>query len=193
MTYSNRINISKSKKGKIAWNKGLKNIYTQEMKDNISKKLKGRIPWNKGLKYLICDGKKIMLDKENIETIEYNKKIKIICLDTGEIFDCLKDVSKKFKINYSTLKYNIKKGKNNINGITFQKIGYIENKHSEVTKKYLSDISKIKIKIICVETGEIFDSIKDAAIKLQIGYSALKNNVSGKSKTTNGLTFKKII
>lgn len=148
MTYSNKSNISKSKKGKPAWNKGLTNIYTQETKDSISKKLKGKVPWNKGLNYMLIDGEKVMLNKENIGKVEYNKKVKVMCLNTGEVFDCLKDVSNKFKINYSTLKYNIRKGKNTINGITFKKIGYISNNHTEETKKSMSQNSKLKIKIL---------------------------------------------
>ncbi len=43
-----RKNISKSKKGLPAWNKGKNDYVTNEMRQAISEKNKGKIPWNKG-------------------------------------------------------------------------------------------------------------------------------------------------
>jgi group I intron endonuclease len=37
-------------KGRPAWNKGKKNIYSEETKNKMGKSMKGRIPWNKGEK-----------------------------------------------------------------------------------------------------------------------------------------------
>lgn len=42
--------ISESKKGRIPWNKGKKNIYSEETLKKISEKKKGQIPPNKGKK-----------------------------------------------------------------------------------------------------------------------------------------------
>ena len=48
--YKNGEIFIKRKKGITPWNKGLKNVYSEECKLKISQSLKGNIPWNKGLK-----------------------------------------------------------------------------------------------------------------------------------------------
>lgn len=46
-----KINQSKSHKGQIAWNKGKKNVYSNETLEKMKTSLKGRKVWNKGKKY----------------------------------------------------------------------------------------------------------------------------------------------
>jgi hypothetical protein len=36
-------------KGRIPWNKGLKNCITEETRKKLSEKKKGKAPWNKGM------------------------------------------------------------------------------------------------------------------------------------------------
>lgn len=48
------------------------------------------------------------------------------------------------------------------------------------------------IKVLCVETGEIFDSLKEAAAKLKCDAGYIGLVASGKKRFTNGYTFKKI-
>ena len=140
MTYSNKKNISKANKGKIAWNKGLTGIYSKETLEKISQKSKGKIPWNKGLK-----------DVYSEETL--------------------------FKIS------NSRKGKP----------GYWKGKTiNEEQRKKISNSTKNKIRIMCIETGIIFESIREASEILGIGYSALKKHLSGNTKSSGGFTFSKV-
>ena len=44
------LKVSESHKGKPAWNKGLKNIYSDETRRKMSEANKGKPAWNKGLK-----------------------------------------------------------------------------------------------------------------------------------------------
>ena len=47
-------------------------------------------------------------------------------------------------------------------------------------------------KIKCLETGEIFDSIKDCASKLNIDASNLSKHLKGKYKKVHGLHFERV-
>ena len=50
-----------------------------------------------------------------------------------------------------------------------------------------TDIRKIFQKqIICIETGEIFDSVKDAAAKIGVHHSSISQVLNGKTKTSGG-------
>ncbi len=73
------------------------------------------------------------------------------------------------------------------------------NKGTKVTNKEtltrLSDshkgqIAHNKTAIICVETQEHFESIRDASVKLNLQSSKICNVLKGKRKSTGGLTFK---
>ncbi|MGP1351652.1 MAG: NUMOD4 domain-containing protein [Hoylesella marshii] len=47
-------------------------------------------------------------------------------------------------------------------------------------------------RILCVETGEIYASIKDAANKINITHSDIDHVLSGRSKSAGGYTWKRI-
>lgn len=56
----------------------------------------------------------------------------------------------------------------------------IREKHLQLTEK-----------IVCVETGKIYDCQKDAAIDLNIRQGHISEQINGKRKTASGYTFKK--
>lgn len=64
-------------------------------------------------------------------------------------------------------------------------------KHSEETKKKISLKSRGRFnrKVIDTETGEVFDSLKDAALFLNIKYKALHSMVSGKYKNKTNIKY----
>ena len=53
--------------------------------------------------------------------------------------------------------------------------------HSEETKKKLREINNKKV--ICIETGQVFNSIKEASKYVGVGGSAIGNCLSGRNKT----------
>lgn len=64
-------------------------------------------------------------------------------------------------------------------------------KHSEETKRKMSEAHKDwSKKVLCVETGEIFESAKDAQRKTGIYQSSISNVCNGKLKTTGGYHWK---
>jgi hypothetical protein len=66
--------ISKNKKGKKPWNKGLKNWMSEEGKQRMIASKKGLIPWNKGKEFLAVKGSKNVNWKNGVTPI--NEKIR---------------------------------------------------------------------------------------------------------------------
>lgn len=58
------------------------------------------------------------------------------------------------------------------------------------SKAHIGQPAWNKTALYCVETGELFSSIKEAAIKLNLQSSKICNVLKGKRKHTGGLTFK---
>lgn len=71
-------------------------------------------------------------------------------------------------------------------------------KHSEETKRKMSEAKKgkhlnrkdLSKKILCIETGEVFESIRDAQRKTGIYQSGISAVCNGKHKTAGGLHWK---
>ena len=61
------------------------------------------------------------------------------------------------------------------------------NKYNNKKAKNLGDNKK---PIICISTGAVYDSIKQASIALGLDAGAISRCVSGKQKTTKGFAFK---
>lgn len=53
--------------------------------------------------------------------------------------------------------------------------------------------SKTAIKIRCVETGEVFNSVKEASIKYQVGITAISNCLNGRSKSCCGYVWEYVL
>lgn len=71
-------------------------------------------------------------------------------------------------------------------------------KHSEETKRKIGEankgnVPKNKKKIMCVETGIVFDSISEASRQMKIHHSNISTACSGKSKSANGYHFEYVI
>jgi len=97
--------------------------------------------------------------------------------------------------------YNVCKGGNGMSGYkaseeTRRKLreSHLGKRQSEETRKKMSEAAKglnhwgVK-KVVCVETGEVFDYIKLAAKKYNISYSNIVQVCKGKRKTAGGLHF----
>lgn len=147
--------ISKSLKGNIPWNKGVKS---------------GQIPWNKGLKY---NNPKISMSNKGKKA--WNKTA-IICLNTLEIFDSIKEASTFYNLQTANIHKNINK---KINSCGRSKDGkplvwryyaeYINMTQNEIKEALEYPINcnigknnHMAVKVICLNTLEVFDSMRDA-------------------------------
>ena len=60
---------------------------------------------------------------------------------------------------------------------------------SDSTRKKMKDSNTTRIRVRCNETGECFDSIKTASIKIEINIGNLSRHLKGFIKTVSGYTF----
>jgi hypothetical protein len=112
-----------------------------------------------------------------------NLKRKVICLETKEVFDGIIEAERNFGC------FNIGKvlkGELKTSG-GFHFDYYIEGKEYKTPKKEKHYKCR---KIICLETGEEFESIKEAADKLGIGRNHIGDVCRGNRKSVKGFTFK---
>lgn len=105
------------------------------------------------------------------EPIMYKRGKKIKCVETGEIFDSVDELSKTLNHN---MKYIIKHEKE-YNGLHFIKLEKEQNKFGEHIRKKLC-------KIKCVETGEVFNSQKEACEKYGVNSSSINRALKTKGK-----------
>lgn len=81
--------------------------------------------------------------------------------------------------------------------VSGEKNGFYGKKHTEKTKKILSEKAKLKTydknpkarKLINITTGEIFTTIKEAVEKYNVCYSTMMYHLNGKLKTVKKCVF----
>lgn len=164
-----RNKISDSRKGKCCGkdNPNYRHIYTNEEKQRMSK-----------------------ITKDRNWTRENNPNSKsVICLDTLEVFDCIKDAAETYDTSYTNIINSCKKNimakgfiwmyydyfltlsEDNIHSY----IELVKNKHKN---KYIKKNKKVK----CINTDEIFDSAVEAAKRYNIDKSSISKCCKGKIK-----------
>lgn len=112
---------------------------------------------------------------------------KVICIDTGEIFDTVMQTSQFLGVPYDNI-HQVCCG-NNIcasgkDGKYYQFAFYEEDK--EYVLKEIKNLKNPK-KVRCVNTGEIFNSTREAAKKMNVNQSKISLCCNGKRKYTGRL------
>jgi hypothetical protein len=164
----------------IYWLKNKTNKQLTTIKKNINLVLRGKRKsiYNFSFEYYE-EGK----EYKQIDKI-YNKAKKIICLQTLQVFDNAREAEKVFNISFKNISTSCRLERST-KGYDFR--FYQEGKEYEKIDMKPIHIQKNK-KIICNETGEIFNSQKQLAEKLNTDRSNIKRYIiSGKS--FKGLTY----
>ena len=101
---------------------------------------------------------------------KYQYANKILCVETGEVFNSLADASKAVGGNISNISAVCRgyKGRKTVCGYHWR---FLEK---DVASNVKIKHNTNKVKIICIETGEVFDSISDAGR----AYGASRKNIS---------------
>ena len=121
--------------------------------------------------------------------------IKIICINTGEVFDCITDATLKYNISrrciYSCLKSDQHTaGVYNGERLTWQ---YYDEYLIEPREKYTEcRFIPTKKRVLCVETGIIYDSPMDASNNIGINNKYISRNCRGEKKSACGYHFEYI-
>jgi group I intron endonuclease len=112
----------------------------------------------------------------------------IICLQTLKIYPTVKSASIDLKISSSAISNNLCKRFNHIRGYVFEY--YIEGKN------YLhADFHETgaAMKIICEQTGKIYNSLSECAKSMELSNSQISQNLNGQVSHVKGFTFSKRI
>lgn len=126
---------------------------------------------------------KIDLNKINPTNRTSGKNRKIICLNDGKIYNNAFEVMGEYNLKNIYDIYNCCNGSlNNYGGYSFE---YFENQNLNklIDKKYNYHTKHI----ICVETGEVFESIRELE---KLGIKTIFDCVSGRQKTAHNLHWK---
>lgn len=179
--------------------------HSEETKRKMSNSRKGN-HYNLGRK-LSEETKKKIGDRERGKNNPKSRQV--ICLETLKVYDtitqakeetgatkigdcCRHDPKHKTSGNFHWEYYNNNLSNDDYKDILEQRIkDEVDNSHrkmSEENKKILIEISSVKV--VCIETGEVFDSIKKAAEKYKISSSCICCCCKGKSKTAKRLHWK---
>ena len=155
-----------------------------KLTEETKQKMKGRIPWNKGKKGIYHNS-----EEQNKKISEAQNK-KVICITTGETFDSIKDAAIHYKVFETSIvkccKGNLKSA-GKLNGVRLQ-WKYLEDYDDNCLEEYKLNISDQRNKkVICITTGETFDSIKDAAIHYKVLQSSISKCCIGKQKSAGKL------
>jgi very-short-patch-repair endonuclease len=161
--------VDEMKKGGIPWNKGKKNIYSEETKKEMGKNSIGKIPWNKGLKGVQVGWNKglhMWEGKENpkgmLGKIGWNKGL---TKETDERIDKYSNNQRKTMLRRYKDK-EIKPWNKGLKGIHFSpKTEFKKGIVSIMKGKTHTDKSKEKIKI--ARAKQIFPLI-DTSIEIKI-------------------------
>ena len=152
----------------------------------------------------VCSGQRITAGKLQFAYYEEGKKYKlkpipdrtkgnhhaarkIICINNNMVFDSVVRASEYFGINYHSI-HQILLGKNNaalgLDGKWYQ-FSYYENGLTYSLKE-IKNIKKPK-KVKCINTGEIFNSTREAAEKMKVNQSKVSLCCNGKRNSTGKL------
>lgn len=124
--------------------------------------------------------------------------VSTVCLEDGKQYMNLVEAAKTYGVPRHSV-WSVCSGRTDFAGnfsfryLDKQKFEIAENKRSKRILKsvagYATGAAKTSKKIICITTGEIFESVKSAAEKLNIDNSQIIRVCSGKNKHAKGLIF----
>ena len=130
---------------------------------------------------------------EKIYKGKHKNDKKYVCLDTGKIYNDVGEVNKEYgNINLSS---DLRRGRKMIAGKYWEEYNpeinytkeYCLNKIEEIKKYMTRNYACVK----CVETGEIFSSIREAARVMKLDSSTIAKILKGKRKSIQGYHFVK--
>ena len=124
------------------------------------------------------------MTKDEIEKyLEHGTKRKIICIETNKIYDSIIEASKDVKISNGVINACCRGKIHTASGFHWK---YLEDYEEHNGIFDFENENKIKRKIVCVETGEKFDSISEASKKYGISQSNISLCCNGKIETSKG-------
>ena len=140
---------------------------------------------------LVCNGKRhitgglhfVFVNNPNDEAKKFIwKKRRVLCIETNVIYDSIADAAKQIGIS-STMISKVCNGKNKTtHGLNFVFVDMPEEEWQTFTTR--------KRRVLCIESGMIYESITEAARQLNSQPTCIKKVCDGKQGTACGLHFR---
>lgn len=147
----------------------------------VSAVCNGKRRHTKGYQFAFYEEGKEYVLQDIIVGEKVNAK-QVICINTQEVFKSISEASKFFGISLDSIS-KCCSGRHNETKEGYQFAFYEEGK-----EYVLQDFSKVRFnKVRCIDTGEIFDSIEDAAKYYNTSSGNIRSAIQGRSKTAKGL------
>ena len=124
--------------------------------------------------------------KEKMALIKEKETKDIINLETKEVFPSATKAAKKYNNSPSNILLCCKGERIMASGFHWMFYDDYKNKTEHEIKSIISKVLRNQGKVICIETKEIFDSIKEAANKYKINQFHLAECCKGNDKTCGG-------
>lgn len=111
---------------------------------------------------------------------------KVICLDTLKVYDCITDASERTGIHRTDINNCCIKERLTAGGLHW---AYYDDSvdYTDAARKIEDGRRTKELKVKCIETGEIYKSVKDAAASINRVPSALSICLKGKTETCGGM------
>lgn len=115
--------------------------------------------------------------------------VKVQCLQTGEVFSSIKQAAYNLGTSTQGISAVLYGRQKSTKGLTFKTITSEEDITTSVVPKMTTSQPKSK-PIECLETGDKYNSVYEAAISMGLHRVTIKDVLKGKQKSTKGYTFK---
>lgn len=123
-------------------------------------------------------GKHLSQERRIMMSLKSPVKKKVICLNDGNVFDSIQKASEFYNVDRSSISNVCLKKVNTAGGWSF---AYFDDDNKTIR------INKCLQKVKCIETNEIFNSVKEATIKFGYkSHSTISNVLNGRAKTAYG-------
>lgn len=137
------------------------------------------------------------ISKQNRERLDASKYYKpIYCYELDKVFNNCREACKELNLEYRNLSAVLYGMRHSVNGYSFDFISPTEEEKTRIeknkAKKAEGKHKNSRSKILCVETGEIFNSQTEAGEKNNIKPQRISDVVNGYSKTAGGYHWQKI-
>ena len=154
--------------------------------------------WIKKLNTLSPNGYNVLFGQVSGSSLARSRMVPVTCLETGKVFESIADAAKEYGVPIHSV-WCACSGRTDFAGqfsfryIDSKKLNKSEKKRRNRLAKskvgYAEGAKKKKRSVKCLNTGEVFDSIKSAAMKFNIDPSQLVRVCKGKNGTAKGLRF----
>ena len=172
-----RKKISETQKGRT---------HSEETKKKISEANKGKTHTEETKKKISEAHKGFIVTEEHKKKLLEANGVKVINLETREIFDNMVEAGRSVELGKDSISSVCRGRTKTAGGFHW---AYYPCSEEEIERKLNEKIGNDK-KVVCVETQQIFNSLKEASEYVGVGATAITNCLSGRSKTCKGYHWK---